>query len=78
MKAVKIRADQIQELTSNNKRNRTQMTTIVTQLRAVAAALVMTALPASAASLLVEAERFDDKGGWSVDQQFRDLMGRRI
>lgn len=51
------------------------MTKIVTQLRAVAAALVMTALPASAASLLVEAERFDHKGGWSVDQQFMDLMG---
>lgn len=51
------------------------MTKIVTQLRAVAATLVMTALPASAASLLVEAERFDHKGGWSVDQQFMDLMG---
>lgn len=28
-----------------------------------------------AADLLVEAERFDNKGGWVVDQQFMDLMG---
>lgn len=29
----------------------------------------------SAADLLVETESFADKGGWSVDQQFMDLMG---
>lgn len=28
-----------------------------------------------AADLLVEAERFSNKGGWVVDQQFMDLMG---
>lgn len=28
-----------------------------------------------AANVLVEAENFSDKGGWSVDQQFMDLMG---
>ena len=28
-----------------------------------------------AASLLVEAESFTEKGGWVVDQQFMDLMG---
>lgn len=28
-----------------------------------------------AANLLVEAESFDSKGGWVVDQQFMDLMG---
>lgn len=30
---------------------------------------------ASAAGLLVETESFSSKGGWSVDQQFMDLMG---
>ena len=30
---------------------------------------------ASAGDLLVEAENFDRKGGWVVDQQFMDLMG---
>ena len=28
-----------------------------------------------AATLLVEAESFTEKGGWVVDQQFMDLMG---
>ncbi len=28
-----------------------------------------------AADIWVETENFDDKGGWSVDQQFMDLMG---
>lgn len=32
-------------------------------------------LPLRAADLLVEAESFSQKGGWSVDQQFMDLMG---
>lgn len=27
------------------------------------------------ADVLVEAESFSNKGGWSVDQQFMDLMG---
>lgn len=31
--------------------------------------------PCRAADLLVEAESFDCKGGWKVDQQFMDLMG---
>src|SRR5512140_2101777 len=30
---------------------------------------------ARAPSILVEAESFDDCGGWAVDQQFMDLMG---
>ena len=29
----------------------------------------------SASSLLVEAESFQQKGGWVVDQQFMDIMG---
>ena len=29
----------------------------------------------SAADLLIEAENFENKGGWVVDQQFMDLMG---
>ncbi|MCM1177231.1 MAG: FAD-dependent oxidoreductase [Bacteroides sp.] len=33
------------------------------------------AAAASGADILVEAENFRDKGGWSVDQQFMDLMG---
>lgn len=41
----------------------------------LATMFVMAGLPVSAASVLVEAERFDDKGGWAVDQQFMDLMG---
>ncbi|MBQ6284287.1 MAG: pyridine nucleotide-disulfide oxidoreductase, partial [Bacteroidales bacterium] len=28
-----------------------------------------------AQGIFVEAESFSDKGGWSVDQQFMDLMG---
>ncbi len=32
-------------------------------------------LPATAPTILVEAEAFDDTGGWVVDQQFMDLMG---
>lgn len=31
--------------------------------------------PVRAAQVLVEAEHFDRKGGWVVDQQFTDLMG---
>lgn len=40
-------------------------------------ASLFTAAPSatSAAQLLVEAERFDDLGGWVVDQQFMDQMG---
>lgn len=29
----------------------------------------------TASNLLIEAESFDQKGGWVVDQQFMDLMG---
>ena len=34
-----------------------------------------TAVKVSAESLIVEAESFDSRGGWVVDQQFMDLMG---
>lgn len=44
-------------------------------LRLSIASLALSALPVQAASLLVEAESFADKGGWAVDQQFMDLMG---
>ena len=37
--------------------------------------LAATALPLHAASFLVEAEQFSDKGTWSVDTQFIDSMG---
>lgn len=37
--------------------------------------LVLSLGSARAASLFVEAENFSHKGGWSVDQQFMDLMG---
>ena len=29
----------------------------------------------TASNLLIEAESYDQKGGWVVDQQFMDLMG---
>lgn len=42
----------------------------------VMAPLFTASLPAASAEhLLVEAERFDDLGGWVVDQQFMDQMG---
>ena len=47
----------------------------ISGIRLTAAAILFAALPASSASLLVEAESFADKGGWSVDQQFMDQMG---
>ncbi len=37
--------------------------------------MLLSGLPVTADSILVEAESFSDKGGWSVDQQFTDLMG---
>ncbi|NLJ00417.1 MAG: pyridine nucleotide-disulfide oxidoreductase, partial [Bacteroidales bacterium] len=37
--------------------------------------LCASSVVAQPASLLVEAESFDNKGGWVVDQQFMDLMG---
>ena len=37
--------------------------------------LLLAAAPARAASLLVEAEAFADRGGWSLDAQFVDIMG---
>ena len=36
---------------------------------------VCACVQAFAAGVLVEAERFRDRGGWSVDQQFMDRMG---
>ena len=44
-------------------------------VRALAFTLLLTAAHANAASLLVEAEAFADRGGWSVDAQFTDIMG---
>lgn len=41
----------------------------------LAAALLLSATTAFGTGVLVEAESFRDKGGWSVDQQFMDLMG---
>ena len=41
----------------------------------VVAVLLSFASPADAQTVLVEAEGFDDYGGWSVDQQFIDQMG---
>ena len=51
--------------------------TFITSLRALALCLLLTAWGAAprAATLLVEAESFGDRGGWSVDQQFMDIMG---
>ena len=37
--------------------------------------LVLSISSISATDLLVEAESFENKGGWVVDQQFMDLMG---
>ncbi len=37
--------------------------------------LLSTTLPIHAASFLVEAEQFSDKGGWGVDTQFIESMG---
>lgn len=36
---------------------------------------VLCTIPAGAHGIWVEAENFNDKGGWVVDQQFMDLMG---
>jgi hypothetical protein len=38
-------------------------------------AFMLIALQINAASLFVEAESFQNKGGWVVDQQFMDIMG---
>jgi len=37
--------------------------------------LVVSSSAMAANTVLVEAESFDDKGGWKVDQQFMDQMG---
>ena len=37
--------------------------------------LALLCLAAGAQSVFVETESFADKGGWSLDQQFTDLMG---
>ena len=52
-------------------------TTIISRLRLLALCLTLTAIGTAsrAATLLVEAESFKDRGGWSVDQQFMDIMG---
>ena len=39
------------------------------------AALLLISVNLSASSIWLEAERFSDKGGWVLDQQFMDLMG---
>jgi hypothetical protein len=41
----------------------------------LAVALAASWRPASARAVLVEAEGFDDPGGWVIDQQFMDQMG---
>lgn len=38
-------------------------------------ATMLSATALHAANILVEAEQFDNRGGWQVDQQFMDLMG---
>lgn len=50
----------------------------VTLLRVLlAVVMALTAMPkVHAESLIVEAESFSKRGGWMVDQQFMDLMGR--
>jgi hypothetical protein len=47
--------------------NRLQITVVVL--------LLALAVPVAAAEVLVEAESFQDRGGWVVDQQFMDQMG---
>lgn len=37
--------------------------------------LLLSCFPIKSAELFIEAESFGNKGGWSVDQQFMDLMG---
>ena len=49
------------------------MSTLLIALAAAAPATVQD--PAPARPLLLEAEAFDDLGGWVLDQQFMDLMG---
>jgi len=39
------------------------------------ALILLASLTSQAASVLIEAESFQTKGGWVVDQQFSDLMG---
>ncbi len=52
----------------------TVLLTLVLALAPLTPATADTAMP-SAPSLLVEAEAFDDRGGWTVDTQFIELMG---
>ena len=49
------------------------MSTLLIALAAAAPATVQD--PAPARPLLLEAEAFDELGGWVLDQQFMDLMG---
>lgn len=52
------------------------MTKKLTSLAAVSFALMTMATNVVASNnILVEAESFDNKGGWVIDQQFMDLMG---
>jgi len=44
-------------------------------LAAALAAVCCLALPAPAGTVLLEAEAFQERGGWVVDQQFMDQMG---
>ena len=41
----------------------------------MAAAIFLSPFMSRAGELLVEAESFNEKGGWCVDQQFMDFMG---
>ena len=37
--------------------------------------LILHLLPVRSETILLEAESFENKGGWVVDQQFMDIMG---
>lgn len=41
----------------------------------IGAGIMLGASPASESPILVEAEGFDDTGGWVIDPQSMDLMG---
>ena len=45
------------------------------QIELILLLMILSINSISAADLLIEAENFENKGGWVVDQQFMDLMG---
>lgn len=48
---------------------------IMKKIISAAALCLMMCFGAGAQGIFVETESFSDKGGWSLDQQFTDLMG---